>query len=233
MRGARNAHTSLTGILESIARGRVEFQWLVVLLREGLELQLRRFRDRATGESVSPIETRRVVLEARAAKLRNLLREVPFWISGHLRLGLVCAEQELLSDTGRSPRGLQTIRLQHQAAETLLTREEALKPGRHLAECHYLRAVHAFLRREFAEALREFDTLLTPGLEIQLSANEYFSALEHAGASALAIGERQRAFDFFSRIPDPKRSGETVAALSFLTEQFEGASTTPPITGCR
>ena len=220
-------------LLRSVARGRVECQWLLSLLRERLVSFSNQLRDRATGESASPVALRRLLLEARAARLRMLLRDVPFWISGQLRLGLVCAEQELLADTGRSPRGLQTIRLQQQAAEMLLKQKGELTPGRHAAECRYLTAIHAFLKREFVEALREFRVLLTPELEIQLSADEYFSALEHAGASALAVGDKQGAFEFFSRIPDPKRSGETVAALSFLTEQFEGASRVPPLNGCK
>ncbi len=184
------------------------------------------------GESGSPIASHRLTLEAHSAKLRLLLRDVPFWIGGQLRLGLVAAEQELLADAGRNPRGLQTIRLQYEAAELLLARHGALTPGRHLAECAYLRAIHSFLKREFADALSAFKELLTPALQVQLSANEYFAALEHAGAAAMAVGDKKSAFGFFSRIPDPQRSGETVAALSFLTEQFDGATNHPPVGAC-
>ena len=218
-------------LLGFLARSRVEAQWIYFLIFEQLRERITQTRARATGESVSPIAARRVLLEARALRLRELLRDVPFWLSGQLRLGLVTTEQELLADAGRSPRGLQTIRLQCEAAEALLTSQGHTQPGRHLAESRYLRAMHAFLKREFPEALIVFKELLTPKLEVQLSAEIYFSALEHAGAAAMALGDKQTAFGFFSRIPDPRRSGETVAALSFLTEQFEGASKLPLAAG--
>lgn len=198
-----------------IAVLRCEARWRLFLLRQQLVAFRNKLRARAGSESGDPREIKSTARQAADRQLRRLLRRTPWWIDGHLRLGFLAVQSQLEAAQGRDPRSLQQIRIAGEAAERL-TAGTPDAEGARGAELRLLLAMELFFRRDFAEAFRTLESLLQAPRAAHLSLSQYHLALEHAAAAALALGEEKRAEALYHKIPQRRRTADTVTAMQYL-----------------
>lgn len=209
-----------------LAVTRSEAAYVIALIRE----RLARFIARL-GSGRGAAVASRYSIDDRIATLRRLLRRTPWWVNGHLRLGFTELTRELASQTGRDRRALQTIRICGEAVLRLTDQAsvadvrpsgpaaQAAPSERYPAErceAELLFAMELFLRKEFERALERLLVLVGPERSVHLTRRSHLLAIEHAGAAALALGERERAKELFHSIPEGARTRETSAAINYL-----------------
>ena len=170
---------------------------------------------RSNSDVRSP-DQRRVAWLGRRKLLRSLLTETPWWVNGHIELGVTEVELQLLTEGRRDLRDLGTLEVSAQAAQTLITSGHNGANDSRLLQVKYLNAMLAFFSGKFEAALEAYADVLAPGNATLVPARTAVVVLEHAGGAALLLGMKELAMRYFSAIPPSARSNETRAALEHL-----------------
>ncbi len=159
-----------------------EARWGLRLARARLS-RLRLIPRADTHMQTSPAFQERQEILERQAILREILRDVPYWALGHVRLGVTELELLRYDDVPLSPRARATVRDSAEAAERLTG-----GAGRAGLEAEFLRASLDFLNRDFTAAAGKFARLLEPANSVQLHERVYRMAAENAAACGQVLG---------------------------------------------
>lgn len=205
-------------ILRFLRRGSCELWWLFEQLRHRAYADSRTFVARSRSD-ISPDERRAKRLLERRLALRRMLRRVPYWGLGHIRLGLTELDIAAGSDAPADPRTRAAIRLSAEAAVALSGRVERL--GRLVLESKFLFARDAFLERDYERGLQLLTEILEPRHAVHLSGAVNTSALEYSGLALMALGRHSEAAEAFQRIAPRCRSKEVQAAMSYVQRPAE------------
>jgi len=155
------------------------------------------------------------------ALLREILRDVPFWAEGHMRLGMLEVLLEEGAEEARDPRAVAAIRVSAKALLQLANGEELSEPQQKSLrlQASYLLGMSHFLFREFEKAADFFYEVLDPTNVDFVSSSLGLNAMEKAGSVALALGEEEQALKYFEALPQSQRNAEIDSALSYLREK--------------
>lgn len=175
-------------------------------LRAEMRWGVERLRDR-----ISP----RTAVE-REDRLRRMLRDVPYWVRGHILLGRSLIRQ--IVGSRPDPRSIASLRVTGEAV-SLLARARRRGKQRPGVEGRYLLAMSYFFSRDYQSAVSLFRQILALNNAVHFDRQTYLEALENGGAAALAIGDHKLAHELLTRIPGEQLSKESAAALDYLKTQ--------------
>ena len=168
-------------------------------------------------------QPRATVFRRQIERLRKLLRREPFWLRGHLELGLLAVEAYTALPPEESSRMLALARVSAEAIKRLHGSEE----GQEAAVAKSILASVMLFERKFPEALSAFEDLIGSS-QSEMPPKARAIVFEHGAAAAMALGFNQKAEVFLRAIPPEFSTEERSAAVRWLElEESERADSIP------
>lgn len=152
-------------------------------------------------------------------RLRKFLRMCPNWIRGHERLGYLALDTVEKAERTTANRLIATAQLSAEAIE-VLGGVDGSGAASHEASSKIITSGVLFYRQSFAEALQLSEAVLAEN-QNSLDTCLRCRLFEQAGASALAIGLKDKSRFYFDAIPEHLRSEQATSTLQHLHRSVE------------
>lgn len=138
--------------------------------------------------------------------LRSVLKEYPFWMLGHARLGVSELELLRISSEPLEGRARAAVRLSAEAIRILAKDFGVdINHGRALLTAEVLEATLDFIDRDFVLAKERYAKLLEPQNAAQIHRHTHWLVLENAAACALVLDGKEAADSYLRHIPPLRR----------------------------
>lgn len=153
--------------------------------------------------------------------LCRLLRRTPYWLQGHLHLGMLEALVESRSTAARDTRRVARVRASAKAALSLLRHQSLSKIERKSIELQasFLQGMSHFLFREFEKAADFFYEVLDPTQADYVNLELGLLCMEFGGFTAITLGEEERALRYFEALPPSRQTPEVQTSLNYLRQK--------------
>ena len=141
-----------------------------------------------------------------------MLCRCPWWLDGHLHLGLLQIEKAegQLRDGRMIPaerfKLVETMRISAEAVEKLVGAEDQNSPAAEVLEARYLRAIERYFSGDYEASFVQLSELSQPKFRGQLRRAVWLGVLEFAGYAAIKVRSLNEAQAFFRAMPAAFRS---------------------------
>ena len=193
---------------------------IVKLIQEYLETGWWQFGMALEPREKDPVK-RASQLKRLRIEVRKALRRTPWWVEGHLNLGMIELDLMALQHEKPSPRSVSTVRACADAVMRLMNRRSPFrkKNARRVLEAKYLLAMGFFRLGKYEEAVEVFEGILALNNAVLMDRDAYFSALEHAALASIILNDGASAEIYLGRIPHDRLSNSAQQALDLLARE--------------
>ena len=164
------------------------------------------------GRSIRSARVDQKYHQRREKILRRLLCQCPWWVDGHLHLGLLQIEmaEGQLRDGRMVPaerfKLLETMRISAEAVEKLAGPGDQALPTAEVLEARYLKAMERYFSGDYEASFVQLSELNQPKFRVQLRRAVWLGVLEFAGYAAIKVRSLGQAQALFRAMPAAFRS---------------------------